>query len=52
MEKPFLNCQDCCKWCVVSGCPYSTVYTTDTVTTNQIDFQNNINNYGKKEANL
>ena len=52
MEKLFVNCQGCCKWCVVKGCPYTTIYTADTVATNQIDFLNNINNYGKKEANL
>lgn len=33
MEKPFLNCQDCCKWCIVRGCPYTTVYKAETVTT-------------------
>lgn len=35
MERPFLNCQDCCKWCVVRGCPYNTVYTAKSIATTQ-----------------
>jgi len=35
MERPFLNCQDCCKWCVVRGCPYTTIYIAETIATTQ-----------------
>lgn len=35
MERPFLNCQDCCRWCVVIGCPYTTIYTAETIATTQ-----------------
>ena len=35
MERPFLNCQNCCKWCVVRGCPYSTIHTVKSIATTQ-----------------
>ena len=46
MEKPFLNCQDCCKWCVAFGCPYHTVYSEETITTTQEFLIDNIQKNG------
>ena len=53
MERPFLNYQDCCKWCVVQGYPFNTVYTAETIaTTQEFLIKNNkkYNNYGKEET--